>query len=374
MQKNKKAFTLIELLVVVLIIAILTAVALPKYQTAVHKSRYVALMPLARSVKEAEETMWLENDRYSKQLDELPIGLPGTVNNNKVTNNDGTELEVNIDDSHNYVRATKNGLNNNYVMYLARSSNFPGEVHCEALKGDKVAQQVCLSYGPKNETEPITGTDANYDAYILEGTGNGTGSAKTVSSRTWTHVANWDCNGTDCDGYDEDRNRVVRAYECSYTYDCYDEEGHKTCDFPYHSCTKLDLLDEKGEAISYRECRGGWKADGSCNGYMEQIDIVDRAGFLTYLSCETVNAEGNCTHYSSASVWFYEDAGDYQNEEGEEWFITTEAKCSEFDATNGCTAFSRLYESDTCTGETYRECLEISGTTCLNWSEVLSHC
>ena len=51
-------FTLIELLVVILIIGILTAVALPKYQSAVDKSRYATLMPTAKTIANSQETFY----------------------------------------------------------------------------------------------------------------------------------------------------------------------------------------------------------------------------------------------------------------------------------------------------------------------------
>ena len=69
-------FTLIELLVVVLIIGILAAVALPKYQLAVAKSRVAAFQPLIRAVADA-------NTRY--YLTQLDIDLPpgGTLSSNQ---------------------------------------------------------------------------------------------------------------------------------------------------------------------------------------------------------------------------------------------------------------------------------------------------
>ena len=69
-------FTLIELLVVVLIIGILAAVALPQYQTAVMRSRYVQVMSLAESYKKSLERYVMENGEYSFDFSILYIMPP----------------------------------------------------------------------------------------------------------------------------------------------------------------------------------------------------------------------------------------------------------------------------------------------------------
>lgn len=69
-------FTLIELLVVVLIIGILAAVALPQYQVAVLKARSMRLLPLLRSISDAENVYFLANNTYSLDFSELDIEMP----------------------------------------------------------------------------------------------------------------------------------------------------------------------------------------------------------------------------------------------------------------------------------------------------------
>ena len=61
MKRNKKAFTLIELLVVVLIIGILSAVALPQYEKAVHKARFSEVPIRLRNMTQAFALYVLEN-------------------------------------------------------------------------------------------------------------------------------------------------------------------------------------------------------------------------------------------------------------------------------------------------------------------------
>ena len=79
-MKNNKAFTLIEILVVVLIIGILAAIAVPKYQRAVDKSKYSSMINMARGFADAEERFYLANGRYTTDWDELDLALPDKEN------------------------------------------------------------------------------------------------------------------------------------------------------------------------------------------------------------------------------------------------------------------------------------------------------
>ena len=75
MQKNKQGFTLIELLVVVLIIGILAAVAVPKYQKNVRKIKAAQAMNILQKIVEHQELYYLANQTYTENITDLDIGL-----------------------------------------------------------------------------------------------------------------------------------------------------------------------------------------------------------------------------------------------------------------------------------------------------------
>ena len=76
---NNKAFTLIEILVAVLIIGILAAIVVPKYQIAVGRAKFSTVKNLVKSIAEAEEAYYLANGKYAKSLYSLDIGVPNNV-------------------------------------------------------------------------------------------------------------------------------------------------------------------------------------------------------------------------------------------------------------------------------------------------------
>lgn len=163
-----EGFTLMELLVVVLVIGVLAAVAVPQYQRSVDKSRYSTLMPVAASVRNAQETFYMASAAYSPDLSGLDVSLPGEVHGSRAELGNGVNVEVSAENGNGFVSASKEGLDNKYVMYFANSANFPKEVHCEALSSSDRAKKLCTGLGGRE-----LGAAGNYTKYVLEGAGAG---------------------------------------------------------------------------------------------------------------------------------------------------------------------------------------------------------
>ncbi len=73
MKKISKGFTLIEMLVVVLIIGILSALALPRYQLAVDKTHFANLQSQVKAIRSSFDNYYLATGEYPSSFDELDI-------------------------------------------------------------------------------------------------------------------------------------------------------------------------------------------------------------------------------------------------------------------------------------------------------------
>ena len=169
---NKNAgFTLIELLVVVLIIGILSAVALPKYQMAVYKTRFAKVRPLVHQLVNAQEVYYMTNGQYAREPSELDVGIPASCSFAK---HDDWEYDVlSCPDAQYRLHKAYGGIS--ALVTKCPKATYPGGhcavyrvpykvhhplmgrgPHCAADGGEasvSFARKLCLSLGGKKETD-----------------------------------------------------------------------------------------------------------------------------------------------------------------------------------------------------------------------------
>jgi type IV pilus assembly protein PilA len=79
-RQDNRGFTLIELLIVVVIIGILAAIAIPKFQTTKGKANAAALKSDLRNLATAEESYMFDNNSYTSVVSALSFNQsPGVI-------------------------------------------------------------------------------------------------------------------------------------------------------------------------------------------------------------------------------------------------------------------------------------------------------
>ena len=147
MKLNKKAFTLIELLVVVLIIGILSAIALPQYQTAVDKAHYSTMMAAVRALKNEQELYYLANGKYATDITELSGAFPAECNSDG-SNCGKFKLQLGSNYVFGALLSSKVGIRNAFILWHEHLSSIAGGMECYAYNDDgERGRKLCKSMG-----------------------------------------------------------------------------------------------------------------------------------------------------------------------------------------------------------------------------------
>lgn len=100
-NKKMQVCSFIELLVVVLIIGILASVAVPQYEKAVKKARLTKVIPLVKTLANAEEVFYMSNGYYTGNVSELDVDMPaggtlagGSTDDGYLRFPDGTVIDL----------------------------------------------------------------------------------------------------------------------------------------------------------------------------------------------------------------------------------------------------------------------------------------